>query len=150
MALKDTLRNLIGLPDDDYDDDYDDDMQSGNMEQDNNENQMPVSSSSDRKHNKVVNIHATTQLAVVLVKPERYEDAASIADHLNAKKTVVLNLEQTSKDVSRRLIDFLCGVAYANNGQMKRVANNTYIITPYNVDIMGDLLDELENNGVIF
>ena len=101
-------------------------------------------------HNKVVNIHATTQLAVVLVKPERYEDAASIADHLNAKKTVVLNLEQTSKDVSRRLIDFLCGVAYANNGQMKRVANNTYIITPYNVDIMGDLLDELENNGVIF
>ena len=86
----------------------------------------------------------------MLVEPERYEDAASIADHLNAKKTVVLNLEQTSKDVSRRLIDFLCGVAYANNGQMKRVANNTYIITPYNVDIVGDLLDELENNGVIF
>lgn len=104
----------------------------------------------DERRNKVVNIHATTQLAVVLVKPERYEDAASIADHLNAKKTVVLNLEQTSKDVSRRLIDFLCGVAYANNGQMKRVANNTYIITPYNVDIVGDLLDELENNGVIF
>ena len=102
------------------------------------------------RRNKVVNIHATTQLAVVLVKPERYEDAASIADHLNAKKTVVLNLEQTSKDVSRRLIDFLCGVAYANNGQMKRVANNTYIITPYNVDIVGDLLDELENNGDIF
>ena len=111
MALRDTLRNLIGIPENDYDNDYDDEM---------------------------------------LVKPERYEDAASIADHLNAKKTVVLNLEQTSKDVSRRLIDFLCGVAYANNGQMKRVANNTYIITPYNVDIMGDLLDELENNGVIF
>ena len=146
MALRDTLRNLIGIPENDYDSEYDDDMQAGNEEE-----QMPSPSlSSDRKHNKVVNIHATTQLAVVLVKPERYEDAASIADHLNAKKTVVLNLEQTSKDVSRRLIDFLCGVAYANNGQMKRVANNTYIITPYNVDIMGDLLDELENNGVIF
>jgi len=142
MALRDTLRNLIGIPENDYDNDYDDEMQSGKTSM--------ASPSSDRKHNKVVNIHATTQLAVVLVKPERYEDAASIADHLNAKKTVVLNLEQTSKDVSRRLIDFLCGVAYANNGQMKRVANNTYIITPYNVDIMGDLLDELENNGVIF
>ena len=139
MALRDTLRNLIGIPDNDYDSDFDDDMQSGNVEQEEEE-----------QRNKVVNIHATTQLAVVLVKPERYEDAASIADHLNAKKTVVLNLEQTSKDVSRRLIDFLCGVAYANNGQMKRVANNTYIITPYNVDIVGDLLDELENNGVIF
>lgn len=146
MALRDTLRNLIGIPENDYDDE----MQSGNIDQQEEEQTSMASPSSDRKHNKVVNIHATTQLAVVLVKPERYEDAASIADHLNAKKTVVLNLEQTSKDVSRRLIDFLCGVAYANNGQMKRVANNTYIITPYNVDIMGDLLDELENNGVIF
>lgn len=144
------MRNLIGIPENDYDNDYDDEMQSGNIDQQEEEQTSMASPSSDRKHNKVVNIHATTQLAVVLVKPERYEDAASIADHLNAKKTVVLNLEQTSKDVSRRLIDFLCGVAYANNGQMKRVANNTYIITPYNVDIMGDLLDELENNGVIF
>ena len=150
MALRDTLRNLIGIPENDYDSEYDDDMQAGNVEQEEEEQMPSPSLSSDRKHNQVVNIHATTQLAVVLVKPERYEDAASIADHLNAKKTVVLNLEQTSKDVSRRLIDFLCGVAYANNGQMKRVANNTYIITPYNVDIMGDLLDELENNGVIF
>ena len=150
MALRDTLRNLIGIPENDYDSEYDDDMQAGNVEQEEEEQMPSPSLSSDRKHNKVVNIHATTQLAVVLVKPERYEDAASIADHLNAKKTVVLNLEQTSKDVSRRLIDFLCGVAYANNGQMKRVANNTYIITPYSVDIMGDLLDELENNGVIF
>ena len=150
MALRDTLRNLIGIPENDYDSEYDDDMQAGNVEQEEEEQMPSPSLSSDRKHNKVVNIHATTQLAVVLVKPERYEDAASIADHLNAKKTVVLNLEQTSKDVSRRLIDFLCGVAYANNGQMKRVANNTYIITPYNVDIMGDLIDELENNGVFF
>ena len=150
MALRDTLRNLIGIPGNDYDNDYDDEMQSGNIDQQEEEQTSMASPSSDRKHNKVVNIHATTQLAVVLVKPERYEDAASIADHLNAKKTVVLNLEQTSNDVTRRLIDFLCVVAYANNGQMKRVANNTYIITPYNVDIMVDLLDELENNGVIF
>ena len=150
MALRDTLRNLIGIPENDYDSEYDDDMQAGNVEQEEEEQMPSPSLSSDRKHNKVVNIHATTQLAVVLVKPERYEDAASIADHLNAKKTVVLNLEQTSKDVSRRLIDFLSGVAYANNGQIQRVANSTYIITPYNVDIMGDLLDELENSGVFF
>ena len=97
-----------------------------------------------------VNIHATTQLQVVLVKPERFEDASAVADHLNDKRTVVLNLESTNKDVSRRLIDFLSGVAYANNGQIKRVANSTYIITPYNVDIMGDLLDELESSGVFF
>ncbi len=108
----------------------------------------PVHTSSDKK-NKVVNIHATTQLQVVLVKPERFADAPSIGDHLNNKRTVVLNLESTPKDVSRRLIDFLSGVAYANNGTLKRVANSTFIITPYNVDIMGDLLiDELESSGL--
>ncbi len=100
--------------------------------------------------NRVVNINATTQLKVVLVKPERFEDASTIADHLNNKRTVVLNLESTNKEISRRLVDFLSGVAYANNGQIKRVANSTFIITPYNVDIMGDLLDELESNGAFY
>ena len=102
------------------------------------------------RRNKVVNIHATTQLKVVLVKPERFENASEIADHLKEKRTVVLNLESTNKDVARRLIDFLSGVAYAGEGKIKKVAANTYIITPYSVDIMGDLIDELENNGLYF
>lgn len=111
---------------------------------------MSESVSSSRRSNKVVNINATTQLAVVLVKPDRFENAAEIADHLKDKRTVVLNLEQTNKDVARRLVDFLSGVAYANEGKIKKVANSTYIITPYNVDIMGDLIDELENSGMYF
>ncbi|MBR5115033.1 MAG: cell division protein SepF [Oscillospiraceae bacterium] len=100
--------------------------------------------------NKVVNIHATAQLQVVLVKPERFENSAEIADHLRDKRTVVLNLESTNKDVARRVLDFLSGVAYAQDGKIKKVAVSTYIITPYNVDILGDLIDELENNGLYF
>ena len=84
----------------------------------------------------------------MLVKPEKYENAAEVADHLKDKRTVVLNLEQTNRDIARRLLDFLSGVAYANEGKIKKVANSTYIITPYNVDIQGDLIDELENNGL--
>ena len=103
---------------------------------------------SERRSNKVVNIHTTTQLQVVLVKPERFENASEIADHLREKRTVVLNLESTNKDIARRLLDFLSGVAYANEGMIKKVAISTYIITPYNVDILGDLIDELENNGL--
>ena len=104
----------------------------------------------DDRRNKVGNIHATTQLKVVLVKPERFENASEIADHLKDKRTVVLNLESTNKDIARRLIDFLSGVAYAGEGKIKKVAANTYIITPYHVDIEGDLIDELENNGLYF
>ena len=108
------------------------------------------SDESDRRSNKVVNIRAATQLQVVLVKPEKFEDASAIADHLREKRTVVLNLESTNKEIARRLLDFLSGVAYANEGKIKKVAISTYIITPYNVDILGDLIDELENNGLCF
>lgn len=99
---------------------------------------------------KVVNINTTTQLQVVLVKPEKFQDASTIADHLRDKRTVVLNLESTNKDVARRMVDFLSGAAYAQEGKVKKVAVATYIITPYNVDIIGDLIDELENNGMYF
>lgn len=105
--------------------------------------------SETRSSNKVVNIQATAQLQVVLVKPEVFTDAKQIADHLISKKTVVLNLETASAENKRRIIDFLVGVAYANGGSLKPVANLTYIITPYNVGFIGeDLVNELETNGV--
>jgi len=147
MSIVDKFKNFIGYPDDSY---YEED---GEFDPDAEMEEIvpaPAADGGSKRSNKVVNIHATTQLQVVLVKPERFEDASGIADHLNAKRTIVLNLESANKDVTRRLIDFLSGVAYANNGQIKRVANSTYIITPYNVGIMGDLLDELESSGVFF
>ncbi len=73
-----------------------------------------------------------------VVKPDRFENVSQIADHLLNKRTVVLNLEATNKETARRLIDFLSGVAYSIDGQLKRVANNAYVITPNNVDISGD------------
>ena len=151
MGFMDELKKIIH-PYDDEDYDYEDDFEepakeSRSLFDDRKEERREERRSEDR-HNKVVNIHATTQLKVVLVKPERFENASEIADHLKEKRTVVLNLESTNKDVARRLIDFLSGVAYAGEGKIKKVAANTYIITPYSVDIMGDLIDELENNGL--
>lgn len=150
MSMFDSLKSKLGIdPEGDaYLDDTEDEIFAGDPGA---AAQNYAQAEVKQQHsNKVVNINATTQLQVVLVKPERFEDASAIADQLNAKRTVVLNLESTGKEVSRRLIDFLSGVAYANNGQIKRVATSTFIITPYNVDIMGDLIDELENNGVFF
>ena len=149
MSMFDTLKSKLGIDTeaDSYIDDTEDEIFAGGQGAPQQDYEQPEV----KQHsNKVVNINATTQLQVVLVKPERFEDASTIADQLNAKRTVVLNLESTGKEVSRRLIDFLSGGAYANNGQIKRVATSTFIITPYNVDIMGDLIDELENNGVFF
>ena len=154
MGLMDELKKIIH-PYDDEDYDYEDDFEEPVKESsrslfDDRKDDRREDRRSDDRHNKVVNIHATTQLKVVLVKPERFENASEIADHLKEKRTVVLNLESTNKDVARRLIDFLSGVAYAGEGKIKKVAANTYIITLYSVDIMGDLIDELENNGLYF
>lgn len=162
MGLFDKVKEIIADSDNDDFDDYYDEANDFSAGLSRAERTAPAIERTERydreermerpvrrqKSDKVVNIHTTAQLQVVLVKPERYEEAATIADNLNEKRTVVLNLESTNRDVARRLLDFLSGVAYANNGQIKRVANSTYIITPYNVDVMGDLIDELENNGM--
>ena len=102
-----------------------------------------------RGNNQVVNINATTKLAVVLVKADQFNNVADIADHLKNKMTVVLNLETTDKETSKRLLDFMSGVTYAIEGKIKRVANGTYLITPLDVEIVGDdLISELENSGM--
>jgi len=92
-----------------------------------------------------------SQMQVVLVKPERYEDVTSIADHLNDRKTVVLNLETADRDLSRRIVDFLSGAAYANHGNMKKISKGTFLIVPNGVDMMGELmLEEFEENKMYF
>lgn len=141
MGLLDEIKRLARPYEDEEEVTYEEDFAPMNTRESNRELE---------RRNKVVNIHTTTQLQVVLVKPERFENASEIADHLRDKRTVVLNLEQTDKTIARRLIDFLSGVAYANEGTIKKVALATYIITPYNVEILGDLIDELENNGLYF
>ena len=159
MSLMDEFKKIIH-PYDDEDYDYEEEEQqfptqrSGRDSYDDRRDDRRSASddrrsgSDDRRSSKVVNIHATTQLKVELVKPERFENASEIADHLLEKRTVVLNLESTNKDIARRLIDFLSGVAYAGDGKIKKVSANTYIITPYSVDLMGDLIDELESSGL--
>ena len=86
-----------------------------------------------------------------VVHSEKYEDVVSVAEHLLNHCTVVLDLNDANKDVRRRILDFLSGVAYANEGKIKRVSTSTYIITPYNVEYSGaEVLDELEHSGFTF
>ncbi|MGN0504501.1 MAG: cell division protein SepF [Ruminococcus sp.] len=144
----DKFKRMWDAPDDEYE--YDE-YGYGEEPEENFEEDVTVRDNTSRR-SKVVNINATAKLAVALFKPERFgEETRAIADELIKTHTVVLNLENTNKDMSRRIIDFLSGVAYANRGKIKKVASSTFIIIPNNVDLTGDdLLDELENSGVYF
>ena len=156
MGVFDKIKNAFGVDDEDYEDDYEYEEEEEVVV----ENTVKPDFSQPKKEKSVsfnttvpvsASVAAASQLQVVLVKPEKFDDASSIADSLNAKKTVVLNLEATSKEVSRRLVDFLSGVAYANNGQLKKIANSTFIITPYNVDVSGiGLLEEIDTTTTIY
>ncbi len=145
MGFMDSFKKITGLNgnEENYDDDrgYADEMPSAINFDDYDTGRPTIKSS------KMMSIPATTHLQVIVVKPEKYSDAAAIADHFKNKKTVVLNLDNTNKDVANRLIDFLGGVAYAADGDLKRIASTTYIIVPVNVDISGDMIEELGNNN---
>ncbi|MBQ3841164.1 MAG: cell division protein SepF [Ruminiclostridium sp.] len=142
MGFMDSFKKITGLnSDDNYesDNDYVNEMPSA-LNFDDYDTPKPTIKSS-----KMMSIPATTHLQVIVVKPEKYGDAAAIADHFKNKKTVVLNLDKTNKEVANRLIDFLGGVAYAADGDLKRISGTTYIIVPVNVDISGDIIEDLGN-----
>ncbi|MBQ8725367.1 MAG: cell division protein SepF [Oscillospiraceae bacterium] len=90
---------------------------------------------------------ASPTLQVILVKPTEYTDAKKIADHLMNGRTVVLVLEDATEQTRRRIIDFLIGVAYAMNGNLKPIANQTYIVTPHDVGLVDQLVSELQGKN---
>ena len=174
MGFMNKFKGFMGIPEDEYDDDEDLDYDK-DFDDDLDEEDVTGFGTQSRRSapapapvpppapsfsipvpepepvSKVVSIHSNSQYQVVVVKPERFEDASGIADHLIAKRAVLLNLEAATPDLQRRLVDFLSGVAYTNGGQIKPVANSTYIITPCNVNVMGEsMIDELGSHGVYF
>lgn len=146
MGLRNSLGKIFGYGYDDDDEYYDDEE----MQEDYYEPEPTINKKN--KKNDIQNDN-TLELAsktrknkaeVILVRPESFDEVATIGEHLNQKKIVVLNLEVASKEVGKRLIDFLSGVAFANQGKIQKIATNTFIIVPYNVDMTGiEVLTEL-------
>ena len=98
----------------------------------------------DDRRAKVVNLHPDGQL-----KPVRFdEDANAIAEHLAQKRTVILNMENTDSETSRRLLDFATGVVFSCDGKLRRVASKTYIVAPGLVDLSGELVDGMDGGGL--
>ena len=93
---------------------------------------------------------SSAALEMKIVRPEKFEDVKSIANHLLERRTVVLNLEGTNRETIRRILDFLGGTTYAIEGQIKRAANSTYVITPKNVDVSADLEQEPQAQKELF
>lgn len=154
MGLWDSIKSIMVIPDDDdYENDVVEETERAPREKSYDEPVYSPKKEAPAKliKSKTINYSQNNNgLQVVLVKPDRFDEVTSIADHLNEGKTVVLNLEESAREVSRRIVDFLSGVAYANGGNMRKVAKNTFIIVARGVDVMGELLPEEFEDGKIY
>ncbi len=154
MGILDSIKNIMSIPEEDEFEDEFEEVVEAPAKKVQSEPAPAKRETTPRVlgggKSKTVNFNQN-QMQVVLVKPDRFEDVSAIADHLNDKKTVVLNLEACDRDVSRRIIDFLSGVAYANHGNIRKVAISTFIIVPTDVDVMGELsLEEFDDGRMYF
>ena len=125
--------------------DYDDDGYGYGYEDDGYYEQ-PAQKSSDN----VVDFSSKSRggnAKVVLAKPSMFdiETARDIARHVNQQRLVLLNMEQVSDNDVRRMIDFLSGVVFANNGKISCISNKTFVMLPHNYDFSGDILENIKN-----
>ncbi len=137
MKFWEGIKNIINVSDDEYDDEV---AENEEVEAEQPKKETVKKEARPARGKTVAFTNGNMQL--VLVKPERFEDVTGIADHYCAKKTIVLNLEKADRDLSRRIIDFLSGVAYAKNGTIRKAANHTFVIAPCDVDVNGDTVFE--------
>lgn len=148
------FKSILRQPEDEaaYDDYYDDTESVEEEAQPEESFSEPEPPAQDTSSNNVINMHEGASIQFVLFKPEAFDPTVKdMANELMKRNTVILNVEDTNKDVSRRIIDFLGGVAYANNGNVKKVAEDTFIIMPSNVTLSGqDAMDEVGSDNVYF
>lgn len=138
------MMGLLGL-EDEYDDieEVDDEME---LEEEKAEVNPPITS--NKKQNKVVNIHTATSAKVIISKPTIFEDATDICDDLKNRKIVVVNTTGLESKTAQRLLDFMGGASYALGGELQEIEKGVYILSPSNVEVTSELKNELSSRGL--
>lgn len=135
------FKYFIGIDDLDFDEEYDD-YEDYQLEE------LPINTRTKKVNNNVVNIHSAGNMKLVVHEPLTYEDAPKIVDDLKIRKTVVVNLEQLEPNLKRQIFDFINGGLYSLEGNIQKVTKDIFILAPNNVEIDGNIRDELKNKGV--
>lgn len=172
MGVLDKFLDIMKLSDDDdyedddfYDDEYEDDYEEKPKKSpfrrkekessydDEDDFDLSVNSRSSRSsNNKVTPMRQpasrrnAVSMEVCVIKPNSVDDAREITETLLSGRTVILNLEGLDLEVAQRIIDFTSGAAYAINGNLQKISNYIFLVTPTNVDISGDLQDLLNTS----
>ena len=174
MGVLDKFLDIMKLSDDDdyddddfFDDDYEDDYEEKpkkslfhkskdykdyDEEEDYEDDYaLPAKSRSSRSNNKVTPMRQPARrnnvsMEVCVIKPTSVDDAREITETLLSGRTVILNLEGLDLEVAQRIIDFTSGATFAISGNLQKISNYIFLVTPTNIDISGDLQDLLNTS----
>lgn len=102
----------------------------------------------EKEKGAVVSLPTQRQVRVVVVEPKAYDEVKDIADNLKNRQPVIVNLEQASPELARRVIDFVMGVSYALNGSQQKVGTGIFLFVPSNMDISNELRDQNREKGM--
>lgn len=143
-SIIDKVLNFVGWEaEEEYEEEYETIDQA---EEDAEQTRFLFNSNSKKKQSKVVNIHSSSQLKVVIIQPQNFNEAQNICDHLKSNKPVIVNLDLLEKDSAQRVVDFFCGAVYVLDGSIHRIAGTIFLITPHNVDVLGNLDKDLNDD----
>lgn len=101
-----------------------------------------------KKRGSLVSLPGPRAMRVVVCEPKSFEEVQPIADHLKAKRPVILNLEEMDKDLAQRFLNFLSGTIYALDGTMQRIGTGIFLFTPSNVEVTLREREELKEHGM--
>ena len=166
MSVMDRLLSYMKLNgDEDYDDEYDDDEYDDYEEPETKVSKLtsrktksaPVEEEEERPRKASPKITPIKQarrssgagMEVCVIKPTSIEDGREITETLLANRTVVLNLEGLDVDIAQRIIDFTSGSCFAISGNLQKISQYIFIITPASVDISGDFQDIFNGSVVV-
>jgi cell division inhibitor SepF len=91
-----------------------------------------------RRKAPVFNLHTHRPMEIVVLEPRSFDEARAGADHLKVRRPVIVNLRDVDRDLARRVVDFVCGVTYAVDGQMQRIGDEIFLFTPNTVTVMAE------------
>ena len=134
--------NFIGLEENIIEEDAENEMAEASVRQ--QEELMEPNFRSKSRKGKVVNIHTASYIKVVVYQPLSFDDTQNIVDNVKNRKPVVVNLENLEIDLAQRVLDFLSGAVYALDGSIQKVSRGIFILAPDNVDVSGNILDEVK------
>lgn len=143
--LMNKFLNFIGLEENIIEEPIDQNMEDEKNKQEND--LIEPTFQTRNKRGKVVNIHQSSYVKVVVYQALTYDDTQNIIDNLKNRKPIIVNLDSLEQDLAQRVLDFMSGAVYALDGTIQKVSKSIFVLVPSNIDIVGNIPEDFKGKS---